>query len=142
MIYKLQLDKMNCSTSNELDNPKTKVDIMFAVLVNIANVVNILYNIPQMYHTYKCKNTTGISPIFLHARFWCSIMWIVYCLYYKFWYVFVSWIITGTSSTFMLYYMHIYPRLHKTPMFLPVSTSDLDRGELDDVLIDEKRCEL
>jgi uncharacterized protein with PQ loop repeat len=121
---------------------KTDADVVFSVLVNIANVVGVLYNLPQMYHTYKRKTTSDISPIFLHARFWCSIMWIVYCLYYKFWYVFVSWVITGTSSTFMLYYMHIYPRLNKKPEFLPVSTSDLDTNELDDVLIDEKQCKL
>ena len=123
---------------------KTDADVVFSVLVNIANVVGVLYNLPQMYHTYKRKTTNDISPIFLHARFWCSIMWIIYCLYYKFWYVFVSWVITGTSSTFMLYYMHIYPRLNKKQDFLPVSTSDLDTdtNELDDVLIDEKQCKL
>jgi uncharacterized protein with PQ loop repeat len=130
----------NCTSVTPIN--KTDIDVVFSVLVNIANVVGVLYNLPQMYHTYKRKTTSDISPIFLHARFWCSIMWIVYCLYYKFWYVFVSWIITGTSSTFMLYYMHIYPRLNKKQDFLPVSTSDLDTNELDDVLIDEKQCKL
>ena len=118
---------MNCSSSNELDNPKTKVDIMFAVLVNIANVVNILYNIPQMYHTYKCKTTTGISPIFLHARFYCSILWTVYCTYYRLWYILVSWLTTGTSTVFMLYYMHVYPRIQKKKMLRDINnTNDMD----------------
>jgi uncharacterized protein with PQ loop repeat len=129
-------DMDNCT---QISPTKTDVDIVFSVLVNIANVVGVLYNLPQMYHTYKRKTTNDISPIFLHARFWCSIMWIVYCLYYKFWYVFVSWIITGSSSTFMLYYMHIYPRINKHAQFLPVSTNDLDKEEIDDVLIDENK---
>lgn len=126
----------NCTSISPAD--KTDADVVFSVLVNIANVVGVLYNLPQMYHTYKRKTTNDISPIFLHARFWCSIMWIVYCLYYKFWYVFISWVITGSSSTFMLYYMHIYPRLNKQTQFLPVSTSDLqdinDRRD-DEILI-------
>jgi hypothetical protein len=34
--------------------------------------------------------------------------------------------------------MHIYPRLHKTPIFLPVSTSDLEgvREKDDDTLLE------
>jgi uncharacterized protein with PQ loop repeat len=116
---------MNCSAGNELDNPKTKVDIMFAVLVNIANVVNIVYNVPQMYHTYKCKTTIGISPIFLHARFYCSILWTIYCIYYRLWYILVSWLTTGSSSLFMLYYMHIYPRIQKRKM-LKDNNNDTD----------------
>ena len=115
---------MNCSNANELDEPKTKVDIMFAVLVNIANVVNILYNIPQMYHTYKCKTTTGISPIFLHARLYCSILWTVYCIYYRLWYILVSWLTTGTSTVFMLYYMHIYPRMERRKLLKNMDNND------------------
>jgi uncharacterized protein with PQ loop repeat len=118
---------MNCSSGNELDNPKTKVDIIFAVLVNIANVVNIVYNVPQMYHTYKCKTTTGISPIFLHARFYCSILWTIYCIYYRLWYILVSWLTTGTSTIFMLYYMHVYPRIQKRKMLRDMNnTNDMD----------------
>jgi uncharacterized protein with PQ loop repeat len=103
------MDNCTCTTSVA----KNDIDIMFSVLINIANVVGIVYNVPQMYHTYKRKSTNDISPIFLHARFWCSILWTIYCIYYHLWYVLVSWITTGTSSTFMLYYMHVYPRLQR-----------------------------
>ena len=121
---------MNCSSENDLIDPKTKVDIMFAVLVNIANianVVNIVYNIPQMYHTYKCKTTAGISPIFLHARFQCSILWTIYCIYYRLWYILISLLTTGTSTVFMLYYMHLYPRFQKRKMLKDVNNNnDMD----------------
>jgi uncharacterized protein with PQ loop repeat len=128
---------MNCSADNELHNPKTKVDIMFAILVNIANVVNILYNIPQMYHTYKCKNTSGISPIFLHARFYCSILWTVYCIYYRLWYILVSWLTTGTSTVFMLYYMHVYPRIEKRKML-----KDINNNNDTDILITNTQIDI
>jgi uncharacterized protein with PQ loop repeat len=131
---------MNCSDS--LDHPKTQIDIAFSVLINIANVVGIVYNVPQMYHTYKRKSTKDISPIFLHARFWCSLLWTVYCVYYHLWYVLVSWITTGSSSVFMLYYMHIYPRINKngSKAFLPVNTQDPD--DIDDELINQNKIEM
>ena len=44
---------------------ETSADIVFAVLVNIANILGILYNIPQIVHTYRRKTAGDISALFL-----------------------------------------------------------------------------
>jgi uncharacterized protein with PQ loop repeat len=115
---------------------KNDIDTMFSVLINIANVVGVIYNVPQMYHTYKRKSTNDISPIFLHARFWCSILWTIYCVYYHLWYVLISWITTGTSSTFMLYYMHIYPRIQRKKILMDIQKNN-DNDETPIVLVEQ-----
>ena len=80
------------------------IDIAFAVLINIANVIGILYNIPQMVHTYRRKTADDISALFLNLRTLCSVIWIVYSVYYQLWYVLISFASSLVSSVFISYY--------------------------------------
>jgi uncharacterized protein with PQ loop repeat len=36
------------------------------IFLVIANIINLFYNIPQMYKTYKCKSTKDFSGIFYY----------------------------------------------------------------------------
>jgi uncharacterized protein with PQ loop repeat len=82
----------------------TPIDLFFTILINIANVIGILYNIPQMIHTYRIKRADDISALFLNLRTLCSIIWIVYSIYYQLWYVLISFASSLISSLFISYY--------------------------------------
>lgn len=86
------------------------VDIFFAVLINVANVIGILYNIPQMVHTYRRKTADDISALFLNLRTLCSVIWIVYSVYYQLWYVLISFASSLVSSMFISYYRFAWIR--------------------------------
>ena len=42
------------------------------VFLVIANIINLFYNIPQMYKTYKCKSTKDFSTTFLLLRIYLN----------------------------------------------------------------------
>ena len=76
------------------------------VMVNIANFLSVVNNIPLMWHTYKKKRADDISLSFLWMRLISSIIWCVYCIYYKLWYIIISWATGLVSSTLILYYKY------------------------------------
>ncbi len=84
------------------------MDSFFLILINIGNVLGVIYNIPQMWHTYKTKKATDISIHFLWMRLTSSIIWVSYCLYYSMWDVLVSWAMSLVSTVMIMYYK-IYP---------------------------------
>ena len=88
----------------------SSIDIFFSVLINIANVIGIIYNIPQMVHTYRRKKADDISALFLNLRTLCSAIWIVYSIYYELWYVLISFASSLISSLFISYYRFEYLR--------------------------------
>lgn len=83
-------------------------NITLTVIVNFANLLGLIYNIPQMYHTYKVKTTADISPLSVRLRILTSVIWIFYSVYRSLWDVLVSWIITFVSAVFTGYYMWVY----------------------------------
>ena len=78
------------------------------ILVNIGNILSVVYNVPQMWRTYKLKKADDISSHFLWMRLSAGIIWSIYCIYYKMWYVIISWTTTILSTTQILYYKY-YP---------------------------------
>lgn len=79
------------------------------VLLIVANVINVVYNIPQIIHTYKTKSANDFDTWFIVLRIFYNVLWIMYGIdddnmlivlnsvvtiftsgiigYYKFWYV-------------------------------------------------------
>lgn len=96
----------DCSTKTNNENPS--VELFMTVIVNIGNVLSIAYNIPQMWRTHKLKKADDISSHFLWMRLSAGIIWSIYCIYYKMWYVIISWTTTIISTTQILYYKY-YP---------------------------------
>ncbi len=82
------------------------MDYFFRVLITIGNILSVVYNIPQMYHTYKTKRANDISYWFLWMRFASSVIWCSYCFYYLLWDVLVSWLMSLISTVMILYYKY------------------------------------
>jgi uncharacterized protein with PQ loop repeat len=104
----------DCSTKTNNENPN--IELFMTILVNIGNVLSILYNIPQMWRTHKLKKADDISSHFLWMRLSAGIIWSIYCIYYTMWYVIISWTTTIVSTTQILYYKY-YPS-HLAPVLL------------------------
>ena len=104
----------DCSTKTSNENPS--VELFMTILVNIGNVLSILYNVPQMWRTHKLKKADDISSHFLWMRLSAGIIWSIYCIYYRMWYVIISWTTTIISTTQILYYKY-YPS-HLAPVLL------------------------
>jgi uncharacterized protein with PQ loop repeat len=98
----------DCNNKTNINNENPDVELFMAILVNIGNVLSILYNIPQMWRTHKLKKADDISSYFLWMRLSSGIIWSIYCIYYQMWYVIISWSTTIISSTQILYYKY-YP---------------------------------
>lgn len=96
----------DCSGKTNNENPS--VELFMTIIVNIGNVLSILYNVPQMWRTHKLKKADDISSHFLWMRLSAGIIWSIYCIYYKMWYVIISWTTTIISTTQILYYKY-YP---------------------------------
>lgn len=61
-----------------------------------------------MWRTYKLKKADDISSYFLWMRLASGIIWSIYCIYYKMWYVIISWASSIVSTIQILYYKY-YP---------------------------------
>ena len=80
-------------------------DILWAkILVWTANILGLLYNIPQIYHTYITKKVDDISLLSLILRFISSLLWSFYCVYFNLLDIGISWYITFISSLLIIYY--------------------------------------
>ena len=74
------------------------------VFVIIANVINIVYNIPQMVTTYKRKSTKDLSSWFLFLRIIGNSIWMGYAIEVDSMMMLINNIITVFSSIFIAYY--------------------------------------
>ena len=88
--------------------PDSKIDLFMTILINFGNFLSVIYNVPQMWRTYKLKKADDISSYFLWMRLASGIIWSIYCIYYKMWYVIISWASTIISTLQILYYKY-YP---------------------------------
>ena len=102
-------NKTNDDISGNPGNPgNPDVELFMTIIVNIGNVLSILYNLPQMWRTYKLKKADDISSYFLWMRLSSGIIWSIYCIYYRMWNVIISWATTIISTIQILYYKY-YP---------------------------------
>ncbi len=74
---------------NKTNNENPNVELFMVILVNIGNVLSVVYNIPQMWRTHKLKKADDISSHFLWMRLSAGIIWSIYCIYYQMWYVII-----------------------------------------------------
>lgn len=105
----------DCSTKTS-NNENPSVELFMTIIVNIGNVLSILYNVPQMWRTHKLKKADDISSHFLWMRLSAGIIWSIYCIYYRMWYVIISWTTTIISTTQILYYKYYPSPLAQTPL--------------------------
>ena len=80
------------------------VSITTNIFLVIANIINLFYNIPQMYKTYKCKSTKDFSPTFLLLRVIGNMIWIEYAIEINSLLMLINNLVTVFSSLFIGYY--------------------------------------
>ena len=101
---------------NKTNNENPNVELFMIILVNIGNILSVVYNIPQMWRTHKLKKADDISSHFLWLRLSAGIIWSIYCIYYQMWYVIISWTTTIISTTQILYYKYYPSPLAQMPL--------------------------
>jgi len=69
-----------------------------------ANILNLIYNFPQMWRTFKRKSTRDISGWFLLLRVISSILWVVYSIAISNGQLIIANSVTLIASIFVGYY--------------------------------------
>ena len=87
------------------------VSMTMNVFAIIANIINLIYNIPQMVTTYQRKSTKDLSSWFIFLRIVGNSIWIGYAIEIDSMMMLINNIITVASSIFIAYYKVI--ELHK-----------------------------
>lgn len=82
------------------DNVSTTMN----VFIVIANILNLVYNIPQMVKTYKTKSTGDFSEWFLLLRIVGNTIWIGYAVEIDSMLVLINNLVTVLSSIFIGFY--------------------------------------
>jgi uncharacterized protein with PQ loop repeat len=81
-----------------------KVSTGMNVFLVIANIINLVYNIPQMVKTYKIKSTKDFSSTFLFMRVIGNTIWLAYSIELNTFLFFISNIVSVVASVFISYY--------------------------------------
>jgi uncharacterized protein with PQ loop repeat len=74
------------------------------ILLIIANVINLVYNIPQMVRTYKTKSANDFDVWFLGLRIFYNFLWILYGIEVESMLVCLNSIVTILATAFVSYY--------------------------------------
>lgn len=80
------------------------VSVAMNVFLTLANIINLIYNIPQMVKTYKTKSTRDFSTWFIFLRILGNIIWIVYAIDIDSLQMLINNCVTVTASLFIGYY--------------------------------------
>lgn len=74
------------------------------VFLVMANILNLVYNIPQMVQTYKTKSTRDFSAAFLSLRVVGNVIWVVYAVEIGSVMFLINNVVTVVASLFIGYY--------------------------------------
>ena len=81
-----------------------KVSTTMNVFLVIGNIINFVYNIPQVVKTYKTKSTKDFSPTFLFMRVIGNSIWLAYSIELQQFLFMLANIVSLFSSIFISYY--------------------------------------
>lgn len=114
------------------DNVSTTMNIFLV----IGNIINLIYNIPQMVKTYKSKTTGDFSPTFLFMRIVGNTIWLAYSIELNEFLFIVSNIVSVFSSIFIGYFK--VAELYKNRNYTTHEIHDNENGMLNGYEIDAK----
>lgn len=80
------------------------VSLTMNVFIIIANIINIIYNVPQMVKTYKTKSTKDFSETFLIMRIVGNSIWLGYSVEIDSFPMLFSNLVTILATVFIGYY--------------------------------------
>jgi MtN3 and saliva related transmembrane protein len=109
------------------------------VFLVIGNIINFVYNIPQVVKTYKTKSTKDFSPTFLFMRVVGNCIWLAYSIELKAFLFILSNIVSVISSIFVSYYKAVeiyfdyFPQLELDDARLMYSQINDRIGEEEDI---------
>ena len=81
-----------------------KVSTTMNVFLVIGNIINFVYNIPQVVKTYKSKSTKDFSPTFLFMRVIGTSIWLAYSIELQQFLFMLANVVSLFSSIFISYY--------------------------------------
>ena len=82
----------------------SNVSITMNIFLSIANIINLIYNVPQVVKTYKTKSTKDFSSWFIFLRIFGNIIWIIYAIDIDSLQMLINTSVTVLSSIFIGYY--------------------------------------
>lgn len=108
----------------------------------VANIINLIYNVPQMIKTYKTKSTRDFSATFIMLRIIGNLIWVGYSIEIDSFLMLINNLVTVIASLFIGYYKikEIYYDYYKNKIYKVISVDDYEDPTilLDTVDIDEK----
>ncbi len=81
-----------------------KVSLTTNIFLIIANIINLTYNIPQVFKTYKTKSTGDFSETFLVMRILGNMIWIGYSIEINSMLMLINNLVVIFSTMFLGYY--------------------------------------
>ncbi len=104
------------------------VSLTMNIFIIIANIINIIYNIPQMVKTYKTKSTKDFSEIFLLLRIIGNTIWLAYSIEVNSFLMILNNVVTIVASVFIGYYkvIEIYEDRRKQKYEMVNNDIDID----------------
>ncbi len=104
----------------------------------VANIINLIYNIPQVVTTYKRKSTRDFSGVFLIMRFVGNTIWIAYAVEVDSLLMLINNIVTVVSSAFVGYYkvIELYSDYKKKKYKSLSSNDEIIEGPIQVISID------
>jgi MtN3 and saliva related transmembrane protein len=82
----------------------SNVSLTMNVFLVIANIINIVYNLPQVIKTYKTRSTKDFSEWFLFLRVIGNIIWVAYSVEVDSLLMLINNLVTVLASIFIGYY--------------------------------------
>lgn len=94
------------------------VSLTTNIFVIIANIINLFYNIPQMYKTWKTKSTKDFSTTFLVMRIGGNVIWVAYAIEISSFLMLLNNCVTVLASAFIFYFKakQLYEEKNKNMM--------------------------
>ena len=90
------------------------------ILLIAANIINLIYNIPQMLRTYRTKSANDFDIWFLGLRIFYNFLWILYGIELNSILVVINSIVTILATLFICYYK-IMTYLTNSRTILPIT---------------------
>ena len=113
-----------------------KVSPTMNIFLVIGNIINLVYNIPQMVKTYKSESTKDFSSTFLFMRVFGNSIWLAYSIELNTFLFLISNIVSVVASVFISYYkvQELYLE-YKTKNPIQHSNSNSNSNSEDEVCI-------
>ena len=110
-----------------LDN---NVSMTMNVFLSIANIINLIYNIPQVVKTIKTKSTKDFSSWFIFLRIVGNIIWVVYSIDIDSLQMLINTCVTVLASIIIGYYKVLELYRERNPIVNDYKKNELDEEHL------------